>query len=158
MRDAAHDTDTDPMATPSPSFGKLNVAEEDSMSMRITISLPDDTYERASRYAAYAHREVSEIIVAALATSLPSLDVIDELRAISKLPDAELAALTELRMKPDVDRRLSELLDRQQAGVLTGIEHAELAALMRDYEIGLLRQSQAMAEAVHRGLLAPLES
>jgi len=49
-------------------------------------------------------------------------------------------------------------LDRQQAGKLGEIEQAELAALMKIYEIGLLRQSQALAEAVHRGLLPPLQS
>ena len=127
------------------------------MSTQITVSLPDDTYERAAKYAAYAHRDVSEIIAATLASSLPSLHVIDELRSISRLPDEEIVALTNLRMEPGADRRLSLLLERQQAGELTEVERAELAALMRDYEIGLLRQSQAMAEAVRRGLQPPLE-
>jgi hypothetical protein len=128
-----------------------------SMSTQITVSLPDDTYKRVQTYAAYAERDLSEIIAAALATSLPSLEVIDELRAISKLPDEEIVSLTELRMEPDADLRLSALLDRQQAGELTELERAELAALMRDYDISLLRQSQAMAEAVRRGLRPPLE-
>ena len=77
-----------------------------------------------------------------MATSLPSLEVIDELRAISKLPDEEIVALTELKTEPGADRRLSGLLDRQQAGQLTELERAELGSLMRGYEIGLLRQSQ----------------
>jgi hypothetical protein len=78
------------------------------------------------------------------------------LRAISNLTDEEIVAFAELRMEPEVDHRLSELLDRQQAGQMRELERAELAALMRDYEIGLLRQSQGMAEAVRRGLLPPL--
>ena len=49
----------------------------------------------------------------------------------------------------------SELLDHQQAAQLADAGQAELAALMRTYEIGLLRQSQALAEAVSRGLLPP---
>ena len=128
------------------------------MSTQITVSLPDDTYRRMQTYAAHAERDLSEIIAAALATSLPSLEVIDELRAISKMPDEEIVSLTELRMEPDADLRLSALLDRQQAGELTELERAELAVLMREYEIGLLRQSQAMAEAVRRGLQPPLEA
>jgi hypothetical protein len=128
-----------------------------SMSTEITVNLPDETYKRIKTYAAYAQREVSEIIAAALATSLPSLEAIDELRGISRLPDEEIAALTELRMDLEADLRLSRLLDRQQAAELTDLEHAELAALMRDYEIGLLRQSQAMGEAVRRGLRPPLK-
>ena len=105
------------------------------MSTLITINLPDDTYKRAETYAADARRDVSESIAAALATSLPSVEVIDELRAISKLPDEEIVSLTELRMEQKADRRLSNLLGRQQTGGLTELERAELAALMQDYEI-----------------------
>jgi CopG antitoxin of type II toxin-antitoxin system len=87
-------------------------------------------------------------------------DVMRKLRArlkdISKLADREILALTELRMDPEADRRLSGLLQEQQAGTLSHLESAELAALMKGYELGLLRQSQALAEAVRRGLMAPL--
>ena len=127
------------------------------MSTHITLDLPDDTYRRATQYAAYAKLDLSEIIAAALASTLPSMDVIRQLRGIAKLSDRELVALTELRMEPEADRRLSDLLDQQQAGEVSDLERAELAALMRTYEVGLLRQSQALAEAVHRGLLPPLE-
>lgn len=89
-------------------------------------------------------------------SSLPSIEAIDELKGISKLPDREILALTELRMEPEADRRLSGLLEEQQAGTLSDLERAELAALMKGYELGLLRQSQALAEAVRRGLMAPL--
>jgi hypothetical protein len=126
------------------------------MSTRVTVNLSDDAYERASRYAAYANRDLSEIIAAALASSLPSIDAIDELQGISKLPDRSVLELTELRMEPEADRRLSELLEQQQGGDLGDLERAELAALMRSYEIGLLRQSQALVEAVRRGLIPPL--
>jgi len=49
------------------------------MSTQITVSLPDDTYERVETYAAYAGQDVSDIIAAALAGALPSLEVIEEL-------------------------------------------------------------------------------
>ncbi len=127
------------------------------MSTQVVLNLPDETYERAAQYAAYAKREVAEIIAAALASTLPSRDAINQLRSINKLPDSDVLALTKLRMEPQADRRLSELLDRQQAGELTDVEQAELAALMRNYEMGLLRQSQALAEAVRRGLIPPLQ-
>jgi len=123
----------------------------------VILNLPDETYQRATQYAAYANRDVSEIIVAAIASTLPSLEAIAQLRTIAKLTDREVLALTELRMEPEADRRLSELLDCQQAGELSDLERAELAALMRTYEMGLLRQSQALAEAVRRGLIPPLE-
>lgn len=59
-------------------------------------------------------------------------------------------------MEPEADRRLSDLLKEQQAGTLNDLDRAELAALMRTYELGLLRQSQALAEAVRRELIPPL--
>jgi hypothetical protein len=60
-------------------------------------------------------------------------------------------------MAPEDDRRLGELLDRQQAGLLPGAEPAELAALLQVYQRGLLRKAQALREAVRRGLRAPLQ-
>ena len=126
-------------------------------STQLILNLPDDTYERVAQFAACAKRNVSEIIAAALASSLPSLDAITQLRNVAKLSDREIHTLTELCLAPEVDRRLSELLDRQQAGELTDLEQAELAALMRMYEKGLLRQSQAGAEAIKRGLIPPLQ-
>lgn len=120
------------------------------------LNLPDDTYERAAQFAAYAKRNVTEIVAATLASALPSRAVLDQLSNISMLSDREVLALTELRLEPDADHRLSELLDRQQAGVMTDFERAELTALMHSYEMGLLRQSQALAEAVTRGILPPM--
>lgn len=128
-----------------------------TMSTQLILNLPDDTYERVAQFAAYAKRDVSEVIAAALASSLPSLDAIAQLRNITKLSDSEILQLTELRLAPEIDLHLSELLDRKQAGELTELEQAELAALMRMYEMGLLRQSQALAEAVKRGLIPPLQ-
>ena len=128
------------------------------MSTQVILDLPEETYERAAQFAAYARRNVSEIVAATLALALPSLDTLTGLRNIAKLPDREVLALTELRMEPDADRRLSELLERQQAAQLTDAGRAELASLMRTYEMGLLRQSQALAEAVHCGLLPPMQS
>ena len=123
------------------------------MSTQVTVN---DAHERASTYAAYAKRELSEILAAALASSLPSSEAIDELKSISKLRDQEVLALTELRMEREADRRLSALLEKRQARKLTVLESAELAALMKSYELGLLRQSQALAEAVHCKLILPL--
>lgn len=127
------------------------------MDTQVILNLPEDTYRRAAQFAAYARRDLTEMLTATLATALPSSEAINQLNGIAKLPDREVLALTKLRMEPKADRRLSELLDRQQAGELDDRDSAELAALMRIYEINLLRQSQALAEAVERKLITPLE-
>jgi hypothetical protein len=60
-------------------------------------------------------------------------------------------------MEPDLDKRLSVLLGKQQGGELLEVERRELAALMQAYQEGLLRKAQAQAEAVRRGLMEPLK-
>ena len=60
--------------------------------------------------------------------------------------------------EPDADQRLSYLLSQQQDGLLGETERMELAALMQLYQEGLLRKAQALAEAVHRGLIDPIGS
>ncbi len=127
------------------------------MNTQFVLNLPEDTYRRAAQFAAYARRDLTEVLTATLATALPSSDAINQLNGIAKLPDREVLVLTTLRMEPKADRRLSELLDHQQAGELDDRDGAELAALMRIYELRLLRQSQALAEAVERKLIPPLE-
>lgn len=127
------------------------------MNTQVVLNLPEDTYRRAAQFAAYAKRDLTEVIAATLATALPSSDAINQLNGIARLPDREVLALTKLRMEPKADRRLSELLDRQQTGALDDRDGAELASLMRTYELGLLQQSQALAEAVARKLIPTLE-
>jgi hypothetical protein len=60
-------------------------------------------------------------------------------------------------MLPAQDRRLSALLQKQQAQALSDPERAELLALMQVYQEGLLRKAQALREAVRRGLRMPLK-
>jgi hypothetical protein len=59
---------------------------------------------------------------------------------------------------PDADdRRLSDLLDRQQAGALSPSEQSELTGLMERYQQGLLRRAFGTREAIRRGLRQPLD-
>ncbi len=68
-----------------------------------------------------------------------------------------LAAADDPGISSIEDRQLSELLHRQQAGILTEAERPELAALMELYQSQLLRKAQALREAVRRGLRPPLQ-
>ena len=75
---------------------------------------------------------------------------------VSRLSDSQVLALTQLQMQPAQDQRLSELLDRQQAGTLAEGQPAELQYLMEIYQEGLIRKASALSEAVQRGLMEPL--
>jgi hypothetical protein len=128
-----------------------------TMSQQVTLELPDDVLNRAERLATLARRDVREVLAEAVAVVLPPLDVVlGESRPVSELSDDEVLKLTELRLAPAQDRRLSQLLDKQQAGTLTEQERTELLSLMQIYEANLLRQAEALTEAVRRGLRGPL--
>jgi hypothetical protein len=127
------------------------------MSTQITITLPDEIYQRAELFARLANRDVASVLADTIQLSMPSVraNVID-LVPIADISDEQVLALTELQMEPDQDTRLSELLDRQQAGLLIEDERLELQALMQIYQEGLLRKATALSEAVKRGLMEPL--
>jgi hypothetical protein len=127
------------------------------MSTRVVVTLPDEVHASARRLADLMHREVAGVLTDALKVAIPSLrPAPDPGRPVDALSDAELLALSELQLPPEQDRRLTVLLDRQQAGSLTEIERPELAALMQAYQEGLLRKAQALEEAVRRRLREPL--
>jgi hypothetical protein len=128
------------------------------MSTQVVITLPDEIYHRAERLAQLIHRDVADILADTLALSLPPLSLQPEaVRPIMELSDEDVLALAELQMEPDQDRRLSVLLEGQQAGELTDAERPELLALMQLYQERLVRKAQALREAVRRGLRQPLE-
>jgi hypothetical protein len=129
------------------------------MTTRITLDVPDEVYRRAQDLALVAGREIGEVLSQALALSLTPVALTPEprdLTTVGQLSDDQVLALCELQLPARQDQRLSELLDQQQAGLLSEVEHPELTALMQTYQLRLLRKAQALREAVQRGLLPPL--
>lgn len=124
----------------------------------ITVTLPDDVLRRAEVWAKRAGRPVSEILADAIAQSLNPLGTpTNEERPLSAWTDEEVRAAVDAQLSPTEDGRLSELLDRQQAGLLSPTERTELTALMQRYQEALLRKARSLREAVRRGLMPPLE-
>jgi hypothetical protein len=127
------------------------------MGRRVTVELPDEVVSRAERLASLTRRDVSELLAQAISVMLPPVEaVLGESPPVSELSDDEVMRRSELRLTPGQDRRLSDLLDQQQAGTLTQSQCTELLALMQVYTANWLRQAEALAEAVKRGLREPL--
>jgi hypothetical protein len=127
------------------------------MSTKITITLPDEIYQRAERFARLANRDIASVLADTIQLSIPPVRTeVNNLEPVSILSNEQVLALTELQMEAEQDARLSELLDRQQAGNLTENERSELQTLMQIYQEGLLRKATALNEAVKRGLIEPL--
>ena len=122
------------------------------MTAQITLNLPDEVYHQAELLAQQRHRTVSEILVETLENFL-----LPTPKPLSALSDSEVITQTQLRLQPLQEQRLSELLDRQQSGTIASVELDELQALIHIYETRLLRQAQALNEAVRRGLIEPLK-
>jgi regulator of protease activity HflC (stomatin/prohibitin superfamily) len=127
------------------------------MSTKITITLPDEIYQRAKRFARLANRDIASVLADTIQLSIPPVRAeVNSLELVSVLSNEQVLALTELQMEAEQDARLSELLDRQQAGTITEDERIELQTLMQIYQEGLLRKATALNEAVKRGLIEPL--
>lgn len=124
---------------------------------QVTLELPDEVVRRAERLAALAHRNVSEVLADAVTTALPPLDIVlGESKPVSQLSDDEVKRLSNMHLDSALDKRLTELLDRQQRATLNEEERVELLSLKQTYEANLLLQAEALSEAVKRGLREPL--
>lgn len=135
---------------------RVGFAPHDLMSTQVTLTLPDEVFSRAQRLARLLHREVADVLRDMVTLAMPSMALDREMPPPPHaLGDAEVLALSELELPPEQDRRLGDLLQRQQAGALDEAERRDLAALMQSYQEGLLLRAQALEEAVRRGLRKP---
>jgi hypothetical protein len=103
-------------------------------------------------------QSVDELLAQAIELSLQQFDEPTNGRPVTDWSDQQVVAAANLELPVVADRRLSELLDRQQAGSLLETERPELASLMELYQRRLVQKAQALREAVRRGLLEPLPS
>jgi hypothetical protein len=129
------------------------------MTVPVTLNLPEDLYQRAANFANLLGKDVMEVLVDTLTLSLAPIGTQSGVMpAVTTLSDQNVLALSESRLQPKDDQRLSELLSKQQEGLLTQDEQSELLGLMQIYQEGLLRKAQALRESVQRGLREPLSA
>ena len=123
------------------------------MAVEVTLKLPEHLLEYAKRLGASTQQEIGTV----LAESLEMLWLtVGEFPPISQLSDAEVLALANSWMDEGQNQRLGELQAKGKTTTLTESERYELLALLHIYQLGQLRKSEALAEAVHRGLREPL--
>ena len=103
------------------------------------------------------HREVLETLTDIPANALLPVQLVSNFeKPVSALPDEDVLTLASVQMTKESGRRLGNLLERQREGRLAEAERRELLALMQTYDQLWVRQSEALAEVVHRGLRDPL--
>ncbi len=130
------------------------------MSVEVTLTLPENVLENAKLFGDATQQGIEDVLTDALELMFPmvedSLEKISSLQ-VAALSDAEVLRLAEAKMDEAQNRRLGELQTKGKVDGLSADERYELLALLRIYQIGQLRKSEALAEAVQRGLREPLK-
>jgi ribosomal protein S13 len=127
------------------------------MSRQVTLTLSNELYEQARRWAAVTQQDLPDALEGTLSIALPSMaDAPQVEKSVTSLSDEEITALCETQMDQVQGQRLSRLLDMQREGTLSDEERRELQALVQVYNYRWIRQSRALVEAVRRGLREPL--
>jgi len=127
------------------------------MTVEVTLYLPENLVERAKRFGEVTQRDVGQVLADTLEMMWATLDPLSDLApSVSTLSDDEVLALAQAKMDPVQNERLGELQGKGKEEGLTEAERAELLALLHIYQIGQLRKSEGLAEAVRRGLQEPL--
>ncbi|MCC5618554.1 hypothetical protein LC605_26395 [Nostoc sp. CHAB 5836] len=131
------------------------------MDISITINLPEKLVESAQRLGEATARELSDVLVDILEIVLPTFDSLSDMSIDSEVchvSDQEVLELANLKMDASQNQRLGELQAKGKNTGLTEPERYELLVLMSIYQIGQLRKSEGLAEAVRRGIKTPLSS
>lgn len=114
------------------------------MSAKVTLTLPDDLYQRAEALADPSGRAVADVLMTTLDVTLPqSLEALS--MPVSTMSDNALLATSQMLMD-----------DKQQEMPLHATESVELSPLLHRYDEGSRRKAEALAEAVSRGLILVL--
>src|SRR5438128_6317980 len=129
------------------------------MTVAVTLDLPESVIETAKRFSGATQQTFEEVLADVLEMMLPMLeDTPDSLLypPVSTLADAEVLHLADAKMDATQNQRLGALQTKGKATGLSVAERYELLALLQIYQLGQLRKSEALAEAVRRGLQTPL--
>lgn len=120
------------------------------MSAQVTVTLPNDLFDRALVWANQSHRPLSEFLAETIEVSLGPFG--EAPISIDEWSNEDVLVALDFQLPPEDDRRLSHLLARKREDDLAASEDSELRRLMTIYQQRLLRKSVALREAVRRGL------
>lgn len=131
------------------------------MSTAVTLDLPEALYHRLASAAKATQRPLSEVMLRALRAGSPPgwedapEEMHAELAALDRLDDDALYEIARERWPAaDVDR-YDDLLSRQDEGILSESERAELARLRDAHDRRTLRKAHAAALLKWRGRAVP---
>jgi hypothetical protein len=123
---------------------------------QIVLNLPGPLYQRVRRTAENLRRSIEDVLLDSVATALPPLtglpdEVSDELVSLAFLNDRALWEAARSSLPSEHHRRMDDLLAKKGQGRLSEQEQHTLEQLVNDYEILVLRRSQAALLLQRRG-------
>jgi hypothetical protein len=131
------------------------------MAETITLQIPEPLYQRLVDTARATNRPLEEVTLHALNVGSPPdwMNVPDEfqvdLAALDRLEDKALWKIAQSHKSAAEMERYSLLLDRNQEGMLTDAERAELTVLRAEGDRFMLLKAQAAALLHWRGYQIP---
>ncbi|MEI2691064.1 MAG: hypothetical protein V9H69_15670 [Anaerolineae bacterium] len=123
---------------------------------QVILDLPAPLYQRVRRTAESMRRSVEDVLLDSVATALPPLtglptEISDDLVSLAFLNDKALWEVARSSLPGEHHDRLDNLLAKKGQGRLTEQEQHTLDQLVDDYEMLVLRRSQAALLLQRRG-------
>ena len=127
---------------------------------QLTLQLPDDLYQRVRRAANGMKQPVEKALVRIVEAATPSMEKVPpayraELEALEDRSDDELWQIAEGGLPPAKERRLNELLRKNQRAELSDRERRALAELRTEADRVMLGRSYAYWLLKYRGHRVP---
>ncbi|MCB8945934.1 MAG: hypothetical protein H6658_19480 [Ardenticatenaceae bacterium] len=128
------------------------------MSVEITLTLPDPLLEQVKQFSSATKRNIETVLIDSLEMMWPVLSSLPDINylPVARLTDDDVLLLAKTKMDKVQNDRLGALQAKGKANGLSQEEQVELLTLMQIYQLGQLRKSEALAEAVRRGLQKPM--
>ena len=126
----------------------------------ITVKLPELLVHRLQRVAALTYRSVDDVVANVVDTALyvpPELPtaLADEIAAMALLTNDALRLVGESSLAHTQQARMNQLIQRSKVRKLTVAESAQLAQLLEQYDLAVLRRAHALALLNQRGYQLP---
>jgi hypothetical protein len=130
------------------------------MSQTVTLNLPDDFIQPLERAMRATNQPLEKLLLTALQNALPPLeglpaDVIADLEELELLDDEELRRVLLETVPKKTQKRISNLLTRQQTPPLNEDAATQLAALQKQADLVMLRKARAAVLLRFRGHRLP---
>jgi hypothetical protein len=129
------------------------------MVMEVTIKLPESLLEYAKIQAVCSQRAVEDVLADTLEMLWVSWENVPNnnlFQPVTSLSDPEVLMLANAKMDTKQNQRLGALQAKGKMTGLTEAESYELLAMLQIYQLGQIRKSEGLAEAVRRKLKTPL--